>query len=376
MILNQRFEREFLRPRYWLLWIGLGILYLLVLLPYPLIYRLGHGLGRIAMPLMKRRVKIARRNLELCFPEMPAAEREALIVKNFESVGMGLFEVGMAWFWPDWRIARWFKVSGMENMQLARQDGKGVLLIGLHFLTLELGARIFGMQNPGIGVHRPHNNKLMEWVQTWGRLRSNKFMIDRKDIKGMIRNLKQGEILWYAPDHDYGPQSSVFAPFFAVENAATTTGTYILARMGRPSIVPFVPRRLPNARGYELIVQPPLTDFPLDDETRAAAMMNRVVEEQVLLAPDQYMWLHRRFKTRPPANLRCINHLRAFARPAGGEGAHLARAFYVRGTTLISHRRQLLPPAIISSRPRAGRCLSGHNRGQCHAGTTLFVLQR
>lgn len=91
----------------------------------------------------------------------------------------------------------------MENMRLARQDGKGVLLIGLHFLTLELGARIFGMQNPGIGVHRPHNNKLMEWVQTRGRLRSNKFMIDRKDIKGMIRNLKQGEILWYAPDHDY-----------------------------------------------------------------------------------------------------------------------------------------------------------------------------
>lgn len=193
MLSNQRFEREFLRPRYWLLWIGLGMLYLLVLLPYPLIYRLGHGLGRIAMRLMKRRVKIARRNLALCFPAMLAAEREALIVKNFESVGMGLFEVGMAWFWPDWRIARWFKVSGMENMQLARQDGKGVLLIGLHFLTLELGARIFGMQNPGIGVHRPHNNKLMEWVQTRGRLRSNKFMIDRKDIKGMIRNLKQGK---------------------------------------------------------------------------------------------------------------------------------------------------------------------------------------
>ncbi|QVV81000.1 LpxL/LpxP family Kdo(2)-lipid IV(A) lauroyl/palmitoleoyl acyltransferase, partial [Serratia marcescens] len=234
-----------------------------------------------------------------CFPAMPAAEREALIVKNFESVGMGLFEVGMAWFWPDWRIARWFQVSGMENMRLARQGGKGVLLIGLHFLTLELGARIFGMQNPGIGVHRPHNNRLMEWVQTRGRLRSNKFMLDRKDIKGMIRNLKQGEILWYAPDHDYGPQSSVFAPLFAVENAATTTGTFILARMGRPSIVPFVPRRLPDAQGYELIVQPPLTDFPLDDETRAAAKMNRVVEEQVLLAPDQYMWLHRRFKTRP-----------------------------------------------------------------------------
>ncbi|GAA3886679.1 Kdo(2)-lipid IV(A) acyltransferase [Gibbsiella dentisursi] len=299
MLLTPKFDRAFLHPRYWLLWLGLGVLYLLVLLPYPVIYRLGHWLGRIAMRFMPHRLEIARRNLALCFPDMPVQEREALIVKNFESVGMGLFEVGMAWFWPDWRIARWFQVSGMENMHQARQNGNGVLLIGLHFLTLELGARIFGMQNPGIGVHRPHNNKLMEWVQTWGRLRSNKYMIDRKDVKRMIRCLKRGEILWYAPDHDYGPQSSVFAPFFAVEKAATTTGTYILARMARPAIVPFVPRRLPHAKGYELIVQPPLQQFPLNDETQAAAYMNRVVEEQVLLAADQYMWLHRRFKTRP-----------------------------------------------------------------------------
>ncbi|AVJ18339.1 lipid A biosynthesis lauroyl acyltransferase [Serratia sp. MYb239] len=299
MLLSPTFERSFLRPRYWLLWIGLGILYLLVLLPYPLIYRLGHLLGRIAKRFMPRRVKIARRNLELCFPDMPAAEREALVTRNFESVGMGLFEVGMAWFWPDWRISRWFAVNGLENMQKARENGRGVLLIGMHFLTLELGARIFGMQNPGIGVHRPHNNKLMEYVQTWGRLRSNKYMIDRKDVKGMIRCLKQGEIIWYAPDHDYGRQSSVFVPFFAVPNAATTTGTYLLARMGRPAIVPFVPRRLPHAKGYELIIQPPLDNFPLDDDTKAAAYMNKVVEEQVLLAPDQYMWLHRRFKTRP-----------------------------------------------------------------------------
>ncbi|HEI8866255.1 Kdo(2)-lipid IV(A) acyltransferase [Serratia sp. AKBS12] len=300
MRLSPTFERSLLRPRYWLLWIGLGILYLLVLLPYPLIYRLGHGLGRIAMHFMRRRVNIARRNLSLCFPEMPAAEREALIVKNFESVGMGLFEVGMAWFWPDWRIARWCRVRGMENMQQARSDGKGVLLIGLHFLTLELGARIFGMQNPGVGVHRPHNNKLMEYVQTWGRLRSNKYMIDRKDLKGMIRCLKQGEIVWYAPDHDYGAKSSVFVPFFAVKQAATTTGTLLLARAGRPEIVPFVPRRLPHAKGYELIVQPPLDGMPLDNEIAAATYLNKVVEDQVLLAPDQYMWLHRRFKTRPP----------------------------------------------------------------------------
>ncbi|VTR47561.1 Lipid A biosynthesis lauroyl acyltransferase [Serratia fonticola] len=118
----------------------------------------------------------------------------------------------MAWFWPNWRIERWFSVSGLEHIQKARDNHQGVLLIGLHFLTLELGARIFGIHNPGIGVYRPHDNKLMDWLQTWGRMRSNKSMLDRKDVKGMIRALKQGEIIWYAPDHDYGPRSSVFCP--------------------------------------------------------------------------------------------------------------------------------------------------------------------
>ena len=293
------FNRSLLHPRYWLTWFGIGLLYLLVLLPYPVIYRLGTSLGRFSMRFLKRRVTIAQRNLTLCFPDMPQAERDALVVKNFESVGMGLFETGMAWFWPDWRIKRWCRPVGLEHIQQARDNQQGVLLIGLHFLTLELGARIFGIYNPGIGVYRPHDNKLLDWLQTWGRMRSNKSMLDRKDIKGMIRALKQGDIIWYAPDHDYGPRSSVFAPLFAVEQAATTTGSYMLARMGKPAIIPFAPRRLPDGQGYELLIQPAVEDFPLDSELSAATRMNQVVEHGILLAPDQYMWLHRRFKTRP-----------------------------------------------------------------------------
>ncbi len=146
------FNRSLLHPRYWLTWFGIALLYLLVLLPYPIIYRLGTGLGRFSMRFLKRRRAITERNLELCFPDMPRAERDALIAKNFESVGMGLFETGMAWFWPNWRIERWFSVSGLEHIQKARDNHQGVLLIGLHFLTLELGARIFGIHNPGIGV--------------------------------------------------------------------------------------------------------------------------------------------------------------------------------------------------------------------------------
>ena len=295
-----QFTRELLHPRYWLTWLGIGFLYVLVLLPYPLLYAFGCCLGRIAMRFMKRRTEVARRNLELCFPDMPVSDREAMVKHNFESVGMGLIETGMAWFWPDWRIRKWVKPEGLENVTQALAEKRGILLIGMHFLTLELGARVFGMYNPGIGVYRPNDNRLLDWLQTWGRMRSNKSMLDRKDLKGMIRALKSNDIIWYAPDHDYGPRSSVFAPFFAVKEAATTTGTHMLIRLANPSVVPFLARRLPDGRGYELKLMPDIRhQFSLESELDTATVMNRVVEETVLLAPEQYMWLHRRFKTRP-----------------------------------------------------------------------------
>lgn len=294
-----QFSVKLLHPRYWLTWLGLSFLYFIVLLPYPLILRIGKLFGRISMFLAKRRFSIANRNLELCFPEMSVTERQTMVKKNFESTGIAIFETGMAWFWPDWRVKKWFTVYGLEHIDKARRERKGVLLIGIHFLTLELGARIFGIYNPGIGVYRPHDNKLMDWLQTWGRLRSNKYMLDRKDIKGMIRSLKEGEIVWYAPDHDYGPKSSVFAPFFAVEKAATTIGTSILMRMAHPALIPFVPKRNDDNKGYTMIIQPELEGFPLDDQVAAAEFMNKDVEKEIMLAPEQYMWLHRRFKTRP-----------------------------------------------------------------------------
>ncbi|MBD1227762.1 Kdo(2)-lipid IV(A) acyltransferase [Xenorhabdus griffiniae] len=299
MIQAPPFCRSLLHPRYWLTWLGIGILYLLVLLPYPAIYWMGTRLGRLSLRFLKKRAKVAERNLALCFPDMPAEKRQEWLVRNFESVGMGLFETGMAWFWPDWRVKRWFKVTGREHIQQVQSTSQGIIVIGIHFLTLELGARIFGMLNPGIGVYRPNDNPVMDWLQTWGRLRSNKYMLDRKDVKGMIRCLKNGEIVWYAPDHDYGPRNSVFAPLFAVEHAATTTGTSILVRLAKPALIPFTPRRLPNGKGYELIIQPAVENFPLQDETEAATFMNKVIEKEIMQAPDQYMWLHRRFKTRP-----------------------------------------------------------------------------
>ncbi|MCX2865882.1 LpxL/LpxP family Kdo(2)-lipid IV(A) lauroyl/palmitoleoyl acyltransferasee [Kluyvera cryocrescens] len=294
-----KFTAALLHPRYWLLWMGVGLLWLVVQLPYPVLYRLGNAIGRLAMRLMKRRAQIAYRNLELCFPEMSEAERHQMAVKNFESVGMGVIETGIAWFWPTARVNRWMDASGLEHIRAVQESGRGVLLIGIHFLTLEMGARMFGIHNPGIGVYRPNDNPVIDLLQTWGRMRSNKDMIDRKDLKGMVRALKNGEIIWYAPDHDYGPRASVFAPLFAVKDAATTSGTWMLAKMSKACVVPFVPRRKPDGKGYELIILPPECNPPLDDAETTATWMNKIVEQCIMMAPEQYMWLHRRFKTRP-----------------------------------------------------------------------------
>lgn len=296
---SPRFQASFLNPRYWLTWFGLGILFLLVQLPYPVLYRLGVWLGRTSMRFLKRRVSITRRNLQLCFPDLTPEQVEARIVSNFESLGMGLLETGMAWFWSDARVKRWFDVSGLHNLKKAQENNQGVLVIGVHFMSLELGGRAMGLCQPMMAMYRPHNNKAMEFVQTWGRMRSNKAMLDRKDLRGMVHALKKGEAVWFAPDQDYGPRGSVFAPLFAVDEAATTSGTYMLARLAKPALITVVLVRKPAGKGYDLVIQPALQDYPIDDELAAAAYMNRVIETEIMRAPDQYLWLHRRFKTRP-----------------------------------------------------------------------------
>ncbi|MBP8224353.1 MAG: LpxL/LpxP family Kdo(2)-lipid IV(A) lauroyl/palmitoleoyl acyltransferase, partial [Aeromonas sp.] len=210
-----------LHPRYWLLWCGLGLLWLLVQLPHPWQMAIGRRLGRIAMRLLKRRVQIARRNLQLALPELEAAERERLLIANFENVGCAVFETGMAWFWSDRRMRRWMQIEGEEHVRHAVAGGSGMLLLSCHFMTLELNARMFGLLQPGVGVYRPNDNPVLEYAQVRGRTRSNKYLLDRGDIKGMIKALRKGEALWYAPDHDYGRHASVFVPFFAVEQSAT-----------------------------------------------------------------------------------------------------------------------------------------------------------
>lgn len=295
---SPRLSAALFHPRYWLLWLGLLSLRLVVQLPYPWLMALGGIMGRLAMPLMHARVHIARRNLALALPELDEAARQALLKENFANVGRAILETGMAWFWSDARMRRWMSVEGMEHLASAQQQGQGILLLSAHFLTLELNARMFGLLQPGVGVYRPNRNPVLEYAQVAGRCRSNKCLLDRKDVKGMIKALRAGDALWYAPDHDYGAHASVFVPFFAVPQTATITGTATLARVKNTVVMPCFTLRQPKG-GYRLLLGAPLANYPSGDDEADAIASNRVIEAAIRQAPAQYMWLHRRFKTRP-----------------------------------------------------------------------------
>lgn len=294
------FSFSFFHPKFWLTWLTIILLYTLSWLPYRIQIGLGKLIGRLLIKVLKSRRKTATRNLELCFPDMPASQIKQLVKANFENAGIAIFESGISWWWPQWRIKKMCHVKGTEHIDKALGEGKGIFLLFTHIFPLEMMARVLGDNGyPCVGFYRPHNNKLLEWVQYRGRCRSNRYMIGKRDVKGLLKAISNGEITVYLPDHDYGPKRSVFAPFFAVDKAATTTGTEIFASHKNAETIPTKIRRLDNFKGYEIEFLPPLEDYPCEDSLKNAKQINKWVETAVLDNMEQYMWVHRRFKTRP-----------------------------------------------------------------------------
>jgi KDO2-lipid IV(A) lauroyltransferase len=298
-VLQPDFKISFLLPKYWLTWFGVIILYTISWLPYKFQLMLGRMLGRLLYRIGSSRKKVAMRNLELCFPEMPEQERLRILKKNFENTGIALFETGMGWWWPDWRVRRKTKVVGLEHLDKAHQEGKGVLLLTMHYLSVEINCRGIGTGHPMVVFYRPHNNQLMEFFQFRGRGRSNKYMLGKRDVKGLIKALRQKEVCVYLPDQDYGRNRSLFVPFFAVPDAATTTGTLIFARQKNIQNHILIPTRNDDGSGYTLEIKPMMENFPTGDDEADVIRINQELEKAIMFKPEQYMWLHRRFKTRP-----------------------------------------------------------------------------
>ena len=291
-----RFRWQFLLPKCWLLWFGLGLSWLVVLLPYPLIIRLGPPLGRFIMRRAAKRVHITRVNLQKCFPEKTLSEREALLLSNFENVGVGVLEACMAWWWPSRRLERLVRFKGLEYLE----SDRGIILFAMHFTSIELAGRLITMRQSIDATYREHRNPVYEYMQRRQRLKydSEGLLLGRRDVRGMLHSLRSGRVVWYSPDQDFGIKQGVFAPFFGIQ-AATVTATSRYAKVGRAKIVPMNVSRLAGGLGYEVSLDEPWSGFPTDDLLQDATRVNAFVEEQVCEAPEQYLWLHRRFKNRP-----------------------------------------------------------------------------
>ncbi len=292
-----------LMPRYWLTWLGLALLWLITRLPYRWQLGMGKRLGRIAYRFARRRRRIAAINLDLCFPELTESEREILLLQHFESLGMGLLEMSAAWWIADKRLIHLGNIQGFEHLEAALEQGKGVILLSAHFTSLEMGSRFLTLKIRIHGAYRPHENPVVELFMKKSRESHAEKAIPREAIRDIVRSLKQNKPLWFATDQNFGHKNSVFAKFFGIP-AATNTATARLAKLTGASVVPFFVRRLPNAQGYQVILQPALEHFPTGDDIADMETINHLIEQQIRQAPEQYLWAHRRFKDRPSGESR------------------------------------------------------------------------
>ena len=290
---------RFWQPRHWPVWLGLGLLRLASLLPVRVQLALGRGLGRLVFWAVPGRRRIAATNLALCFPEMPGRDRDRLVRQHFASLGMTLMEHGLAWWCPDSLVRQRVEVQGADNLLAAVATGRGVVLLTGHFGAQEFTGRIFRLLIPAVGaLYRPNKNPFVDEVLRRIRARSATVMIPKQSMRRMIRLLRQGTPVWYAPDQSHRRAMSALVPFCG-EPAMTATALSEIARLGNALVVPVLPRRFPGTGRYTLEIRPALTDFPGATPEDDAVRVNALLEQLIRAAPEQYYWIHRRFKGRP-----------------------------------------------------------------------------
>lgn len=285
------------QPNLWLTWLWVALLRLLVRLPYRWQIGIGRFFGLLLYLLARDRRHVTETNIRLCFPELSDAEQRNMVRSVFRHNGIGLMEAAMAWWAPIEPFRYRVTLKGKEHMDAALAKGRGVILLGAHFSTLDLGGLLFHFHYPVDTMYRRNNNPLLEQVITQGRQRLYGQVIERSDIRSVIRNLKKNHIIWYAPDQDFGLHQSVMAPFFGVP-AATITATSRMVNLNQSPILMLAQHRGKDGQ-YELELFPIIDPFPTGDDVQDATRINAEIERAIRKDPAQYMWVHRRFKSHP-----------------------------------------------------------------------------
>ena len=281
--------------------LAIFIIWLLHWLPLSVLSPLGRLLGRAVYFLAVPRRRVVATNLAACFPERDAAARRKLAMRHFQVLGRSLLEHGVLWWGSSERLRRIIRFEGEEHLRALKDAGTPVILLAPHFIGLDMGGARLGMSFDCVSMyaHQKNNPVLNDWL-FYGRSRfGDQILITRQEgVRGVLKAMKAGRPFYYLPDMDYGRKDAVFVPFFGVE-AATITGLSRLARMARARVLPCITRMLPGSEGYVLEIGEPWENFPTADVEADTRRMNAWLEKIVLSMPEQYYWVHRRFKTRP-----------------------------------------------------------------------------
>jgi len=298
MAVNRKPLYLYLSPVTWPTWVALGILRVVCCLPVPIALALGRRLGWFARLIGGKRRAIVRRNIELCFPDLNAGAKDHLEREHFAALGMSVIEMGLGRWAKDDRLIAITNIEGVGHILQAVNDGHGVILLSAHFTTLELSGRVIKLNIPPFdAVYRKSRSAFGTEMLRTGRERSAANTIEKRDIKSMVRRLREGRIVWYAPDQSYNGKGAEVIEFFGVPSMHTTA-TSTLARLGKAVTIPYFPQRLPNGQ-YHLKVLPPLENFPSNDAVADTKQYVRVLEEHIRQCPEQYLWVHRKFKNLP-----------------------------------------------------------------------------
>jgi KDO2-lipid IV(A) lauroyltransferase len=278
--------------------IGIFILWLLHFLPLPVLALVGQGLGLVAYSLARERRRVARTNLRLCFPEMGPRERERLVRGHFQALSRSFFEHGILWWSSAGRIRRLVRIEGHEHLTAAH--GLAQILLAPHFVGLDMGGLRISLDMQVASLYSKQKNPVTDQLLLRGRLRFNApRLFSRQDsVRGVVKTIRAGLPVYYLPDMDFGRRDSIFVPFFGIP-AATITGVSRLASLSRAKVLPAVTQQLPGGRGYVLKIYPAWENFPTEDVAADARRVNAFIEDRIREMPAQYLWVHKRFKTRP-----------------------------------------------------------------------------
>lgn len=302
--LVKEFEWRFLGPRFWGIWLGLALLWLVSFLPRTPYHFIAGRIGLLAMRLNHKRRRIAEINLSLCFPDINETDRGRLIRENFRLAGICLFDMGVIWLRGRSRLEKVTHIEGDEHYYAAREAGKQVILLTGHTLALDHGATALAMEyarhgTRAVSMYKPQSNDLLAWLMFRTRTQYGVKIYSREEgLRPIVKEIKKGSVFYYLPDEDLGPEGTIFVPLFGVPKA-TIPALGSLARLTSAAVLPCVSQYSEKEGRYLVKIMPALEDYPSGDKVSDALRMNEALEQLILNDPRQYMWVYKLFKTRP-----------------------------------------------------------------------------